>query len=523
MKSSWSLAVSLGLLTVALTPPAHAEGLAATGMTCGSDLGLPCRYWVPAGYDASKKYPLVLYMHGAGQSGTNNTSQVDEWGNLPGGFLETARRAKYGYFFVAPQAPRPEGADRWVNWDWSQGSYDYTKVEESNSLKKAMDIVKWFRAQYNIDPDRIYVAGESMGGFGTWDALARHPDVFAAGIPTDGGGSPQAATTLATKAILSAHFDGDGAVPVSSDQEMYQKLTSAGARQTYLQIAGQNHGVAGVLAGDDTVYEWLFSQRKGAPSTAPLSFISFSNPGGASDGPVTVTIKTAIEGGKIRYTTDGSLPGPNSGMDYSGPVTLSKSAILQAAVLIAGEEGGTSYYRHAATYVIAGQPVPGTVDMSGPSTGGQGGGANTGGQAGGSSGAGGASTGGGGSGSGGRAAGSSGSAGAGGSSSGSGNSGGTDSNTGGGASSGGASGGAGSSGAKGGSTGSSSGGRGGSSSGSGGDSGGDSSRPTGEVHGSAGCSATGGGSSGQLGAVLMALFSLLLIRRFRPVTARRDR
>lgn len=354
---------------LAAATPARAQ-LAATGMVCTQD-GMQCRYWMPVGYDAAKKYPLVLYFHGAGQAGADNRSQVEDWGNMPGAMLDEGVRAKFPAFFVAPQAPSSEGNDRWVNWDWSKGSYDIDAVAESASMKKALAILASLRAKYSVDPDRIYVMGESMGGFGAWDAITRHPDVFAAAVPTDGGGSPRAAGKVAKAAILSAHYDGDGAVPVSSDQEMYAAVTLAGGRQTFLQIAADSHGVAGTFAGNPDYFDWLFAQRRGTLPTAQLPFLAFSNPGGASGGPVTVTITTSAgEGSKIRYSLDGSLPTETTGMAYTGPVQIKASAILQAAAFSPGEERGMSVFRHAAAYVIAGVAIPG-VDV-GTQTGGAG-------------------------------------------------------------------------------------------------------------------------------------------------------
>lgn len=336
---------------------AHAQ-LAQTGMVC-SQGGMQCRYWLPVDYDPAKSYPLVLYFHGAGQSGSNNTSQVDEWGSMPRAMLNMARRTKYPAFFVAPQAPRPEGDDRWVNWDWGRGSYDINAVPESASMKKALAILATLRGMYNVDPDRIYVMGESMGGFGTWDAIARHPEIFAAGVPTDGGGSPQAAATLRNTAILSAHYSMDGAVPSSSDREMFRAVAAAGGRPTYVEIQQSGHGVAGALVGNEQFYDWLYAQRRGVPPTQPLPHITFDPPGGAQAGAVAVAIGTSIKdtGTQLRYTLNGTVPTASTGTLYSAPVMINTSAILIAGLFSPNDDGDLFAY-HAAPFMIGNMALP---------------------------------------------------------------------------------------------------------------------------------------------------------------------
>ncbi|MDX2021029.1 MAG: chitobiase/beta-hexosaminidase C-terminal domain-containing protein [Deltaproteobacteria bacterium] len=359
------------------SPVALAQ-VAQTGMVC-SQPGMQCRYWLPSGYDANKKYPLILYFHGAGQSGTNNRSQVEDWGAMPQAYLE--RRAKYPAFFVAPQAPSAEGNDRWVNWDWGKGSYDVNAVAESASMKKAMAILASLRGQYSIDPDRIYVMGESMGGFGTWDALARHPDVFAAGVPADGGGSPQAAGKLKDMAIFSAHFENDGAVPVSSDREMFKAVAAAGGRPTFMEIGGPGHGVAGTFCSNDVHYDWLFAQRHGVPPSAPLSQVTFTPSGGPIGTQAMVTISTSLEKPTIRYTLNGDVPTASTGTIYTQPIKIDKNTILRAAVFSTASDDFSTTVYHAASYTLGNAPAGQGGSGAGGSMAGAGGSAGAGGMA----------------------------------------------------------------------------------------------------------------------------------------------
>lgn len=364
--------ITIGLATYLASPAVGAQ-LAPTGTDC-SQSGLGCRYWPPPAYDPSKRYPLVLYLHSAGDAGSNNTSQVDGWGSFPRQFLDDARRAKYQFFFLAPQAPTDEGDSRWVNWDWSKGSYDINAIPESTSMKVAMTMLDALTAQFSVDLDRVYVVGESMGGFGTWDALSRHPERFAGGIPTDGGGSPQAAARLTNMAVLSAHYGMDGSVPVSSDREMFAALARAGGRPLYVEVAQAAHGVAGAINGQDSLYEWLFSQRRGVPPSTSPELLDFSPAGGAFASPTDVTLSSAASTAAVsssgvspvwRFTTDGSVPTPTSGTAYASPIHLSTSTILEAAVFLPDDDGDRSIY-HAAPFQIGDTPLPGGAVLGPP-------------------------------------------------------------------------------------------------------------------------------------------------------------
>lgn len=368
--------------------------LAATGKVCTQD-GMPCRLWEPVGYQAGTAYPLILYLHSAGDSGSNNTSQVDGWGSLPPLILTDAARAKYPAFFLAPQAAAAEGDDRWVNWDWTKGSYDVDAVPESRSMGKAMAILDTIRKTYNIDPDRIYVMGESMGGFGTWDALARHPELFAAGVPTDGGGSPKAAPRLRNTAVLAAHYSKDGSVPVSSDREMFLALTKAGGRPTLVEIDKQSHGIAGKVAGNPQFLEWLFAQRRGVVGVGTVSQISVTPQGGASAGAAQVMVRSGLGGAQLRYTLDGSFPTAGSAA-ATGTVSVGASALFVGAALLNNDDGDVFAYQ-AAPFVIDGKPLPNGAELGGTGgtpSGGTGGGAPTAGQSGGGGTGGSATTGG---------------------------------------------------------------------------------------------------------------------------------
>src|SRR5262249_5923284 len=142
---------------------------------------LPYRLMKPEGYDASKKYPLVIFLHGAGERGTDNEKQLVH--GVPQ-FASKENREKYPCFLIAPQCPDKQS---WVNVDWSAEPHTIPK-EPAESAKLVLNLIQSLQKEYSVDPKRIYITGLSMGGYGTWDLLARKPELFAAAVPICGGG-----------------------------------------------------------------------------------------------------------------------------------------------------------------------------------------------------------------------------------------------------------------------------------------------------------------------------------------------
>jgi predicted peptidase len=134
---------------------------------------LPYRLARPPVVEAGTQYPLVVFLHGAGERGTDNERQLTH--GVPQ-FLTTENRAKYPCFLIAPQCP---AGQRWVEVDW--GSESHVQPQEPSApARLTLELIDRTMGELPIDPDRVYVTGLSMGGFGAWDLLARRPDLFAA-------------------------------------------------------------------------------------------------------------------------------------------------------------------------------------------------------------------------------------------------------------------------------------------------------------------------------------------------------
>lgn len=226
----------------------------------------PLRYrlYIPADYSADQAYPLLVYLNGAGSRGTDNEKQLANLAPLINPLIDNP---DYPCIVAVPQLP---GDKQWVNTDWTLGSYDQTRVAESDSLKMLMGMIGDLQKTYAVDANRLYLMGQSFGGYGTWDAITRYPDTFAAAIPLCGAGDPAKAEAIKDMPLLVLHGTGDGSVPVSGSQEMVAALRQAGSRVTYLEYEDADHYIQRRLFEQPDIWlPWLFAQSKGQPETAP--------------------------------------------------------------------------------------------------------------------------------------------------------------------------------------------------------------------------------------------------------------
>src|ERR1700683_5668637 len=145
------------------------------------------RLFVPPEYDAAKKYPIVLWLHGAAGRGSDNISQLSG-GNSAGSHFWTTpqNQAKYHAFVLAPQVEITKG--------WARPHANTPPV----SIRLALEILDAVEKEYSIDPERVYAAGQSMGGEGVWSALAMSQNKFAAAIALCGYGAAWIAPRVAS-------------------------------------------------------------------------------------------------------------------------------------------------------------------------------------------------------------------------------------------------------------------------------------------------------------------------------------
>ena len=134
-------------------------------------------------YDTLHKYPLVIFLHGSGERGNDNEAQL-KWGVM--NFATDQNMKLYPCFVIAPQCP----ADlSWANNATTKNNQDISMLPvPSKPMELLIALINTFSKKFRVDTNRIYITGLSMGGFGTFDAMERCPNLFAAAVPVCGGG-----------------------------------------------------------------------------------------------------------------------------------------------------------------------------------------------------------------------------------------------------------------------------------------------------------------------------------------------
>ena len=216
--------------------------------TIGADYLL----FLPKGYDAKseKRWPLILVLHGAGERGTN-VWRVDIHG--PTKYL--AEHPDFPFIMISPLCP--------TNETWS-----------NEVLISLLDEVE---KKYNVDSERAYLTGLSMGGFGTWSLALSHPERFAAAVPICGGGDAlplwlgksgylPAKQKEAIKSLPFWAFHGgkDTVVPPNESQHMIDALKAMGVAEVKLTIYPEaTHNSWAETYNNPEVYEWLLQHKRG--------------------------------------------------------------------------------------------------------------------------------------------------------------------------------------------------------------------------------------------------------------------
>ena len=220
---------------------------------------LPYRYLEPQNIKLNKKYPVVLFLHGAGERGTDNEAQLL---HCSGQFLNPDVRDRYPAYVFFPQAP--QGAF-WSNPDrlteLSQAMFAAVG-EPSWQLQTIKAMVDSISQLPNVDPKRIYIMGISMGAMATYELCWRYPHLFAAAVPICGGADINRLANAAGIPWRIYHGDADKVVPVIFSRTAYRTLKNAGAKIIYREFAGCTHNSWNPAFNDPDLFPWLFKQKR---------------------------------------------------------------------------------------------------------------------------------------------------------------------------------------------------------------------------------------------------------------------
>ena len=216
---------------------------------------LPYRMYVPDSIGPDEKLPLVLFLHGAGERGDDNESQLT---NGVRHFMNDSIRQQFRCIILAPQCPL---SARWVEVDWSMPSHKMPP-RISVPLNQTFALVDSLKMVLSVDTMRIYVTGLSMGGFGTWDAIARRPDFFAAAMPVCGGGDESTACLMENIPVKAFHGKLDHLVIPARSANMVNAVNQCGGKADCILFPKLGHLCWEQVYSNVENIQWLFLQKR---------------------------------------------------------------------------------------------------------------------------------------------------------------------------------------------------------------------------------------------------------------------
>lgn len=223
---------------------------------------LPYRFLLPENYSPEQSYPLLIFLHGAGERGSDNSLQLVHGSEY---FLAPEIRSQFPAIVVFPQCPE-EGY--WASIKSRSGSnkFEYFRRPRSNPYLRGVEkLIKDFQKNYTIDTDRIYVGGLSMGGMGTYELVYRNPRKFAAAFAICGGAHPKTAKRLRRPAWRIDHGYMDDVVPLILSERMVDALKQNQANVQWNIHKGVGHDSWDQVFSDSSWLPWLFSHSLKTP------------------------------------------------------------------------------------------------------------------------------------------------------------------------------------------------------------------------------------------------------------------
>jgi predicted peptidase len=220
---------------------------------------LPYRLLRPENLQAKNKFPLVIFLHGAGERGNDNEVHIKHIASL---FLDPQKRKQFPCFVLAPQCPTQI---MWAAHD-RDGSRLVMRKKPTVPMTMVIELIEKIESEFPIDASRIYVTGLSMGGYGTWDLIARFPDRFAAAVPICGGGDPATAPSVSHLPLWAFHGALDRVVVPRLSRVMIRALQDAGGVPGYTEYPDVGHNSWDNAYTDPYLLPWMFDQYLGKES-----------------------------------------------------------------------------------------------------------------------------------------------------------------------------------------------------------------------------------------------------------------
>ncbi len=218
------------------------------------------RIMYPRHFDESQPYPVVLFLHGRGESGKDNRAQLVHGAKLFRDSIE-----QYPAIVIFPQCPYD---DYWARLDqdaYTQKNRQFIFDQEAEpgvSMRLVMSLMDSLKQLPYIDQSRLYVAGLSMGGMGTWDILWRQRDTYAAAISICGAGPRQLSEIYAETPVWLFHGAKDDVVSPKYSIGLTRGIQQKGGKAKLTLYPDANHNSWDPAFSDPRFLSWLFSHSK---------------------------------------------------------------------------------------------------------------------------------------------------------------------------------------------------------------------------------------------------------------------
>ena len=215
---------------------------------------LSYRILKPLNYNSNKQYPVHLFLHGAGERGNDNVSQLVHGGKL---FLKKENREQYNSWVIFPQAQKND----W--WGYKEPyKFDYN-VKESKAMSLVVKLMDDFTQRKDVNPNKVFVSGLSMGGMGTFVILNLRPEMFAAATPICGDGDPSLVSNYSKKVpVWIFHGSDDTVVSPKKSLKMAKAIIENGGSPKITFYENVGHDSWNNAFAEKNFLKWIHSKSK---------------------------------------------------------------------------------------------------------------------------------------------------------------------------------------------------------------------------------------------------------------------
>lgn len=230
--------------------------LTRESFTASNGVAVPYRELMPTDASEDNKYPLVLFMHGAGERGDDNLAQLRHGAGM---FTSPQNMEQYPAIVLFPQC----SADKYWIWDKPERPAWGTPQPLSSSIEAVMELLDGYLASGKVDLSRVYVMGISMGGMATFDIITRYPGIFAAAIPICGAvDTTRFSEDNNDVKVRIYHGDMDDVVPPVNSRNAYYAMKKVGYEVSLREFCGVGHDSWNPAFNTPGFLEWLFNQHR---------------------------------------------------------------------------------------------------------------------------------------------------------------------------------------------------------------------------------------------------------------------